>query len=196
MTVNKIGKFLKMSLLAFCLGAFCAGCASYQEIYPRTPSGVIEEKVLPESKVIQAELKGDYFKDKMSDALFTRLHDYTKKRKVEMTIPVEADIGVKVSGMRFYLGTADQERELRDVTDVKILRKDERTVISAGGWGSYSYKNICRTRENLWKWMKSHPEYVKKSEPYVVYWNSPYALPIFKRYEIHIEVNKVKLSEE
>jgi len=196
MTGNKIGAFFKTSLMAFCLVAICAGCASYQEAYQRTPSGVIEEKELPEARVLQAEFKDDYFSSRAPDLLFSRLYNYIQRWRLAMTVPVEADPGVKLSAMRFYLDTADQEKELRDSSDVKIIKKDKRTVISAGDWGSYSYENICNTREKLKKWVKGHPEYVRKSEPYAVFWNSPFTLPIFKRYEIHVEVNKVKLPEE
>jgi effector-binding domain-containing protein len=170
------------SILAALTG--CSVMSDYESAYRMTDSGVIEVKKIPASTVIQTSAKGEYY-DKANN-LFIKLFNYIKDNQIPMTVPVES--GINEAEMRFYVSADKKDEGLKDTDAVKVLKIPERTVVAAGGRGSYSESNIDDAKKKLSAWLKEHPEYEKTGEPYAVYWNSPFRLWFLKHYEVHIPV--------
>ncbi len=164
----------------------CAVTSDYESAYPKTASGEIEVKTIPESVVLQSKEDGVYY-DK-SNKLFMKLFNYIKANKIPMTVPVES--GIRDAEMRFYVSSGKKDADLKATDAVKVLRMPERLVVSAGGRGSYSEDNMEDARLKLDKWLAEHPEYGKDGEAYAVYWNSPFVPWFLRRYEVHLPVKK------
>ncbi|HBC86896.1 MAG TPA: hypothetical protein DCZ94_08080 [Lentisphaeria bacterium] len=193
---NKLKKPMKLFLLSLLVGLANMGCASYQEMYKPTPSGVIEEKEIPEARVIQTESKYQYYNDKSFEKMFSDMEYYMQRRRMEMTLPIEAEILKTKNVLRFYTGDADKDKDLKGSSIVKVLAKPRKTVMSMGARGSYNQRNFDKTSAELWTWVKQNPKYRKKAEPYAVFWDPSFKLWFLKRYEVHIEVEKVVPVDE
>jgi effector-binding domain-containing protein len=156
-----------------------------QKFYPRTPSGVIEIKTIPESRILVTESDGTYFDE--SNQLFGRLFDYIKVHGIPMTSPVEGSVdeGAK---MVFYVGEDVQDEGLTDEGQVRVVRLPERTVMAIGGRGSYKEKNVRKYLDKLNAHMAAQSEYEAIGPAYTVFWN-PSFIPWFLRHlEVHIPV--------
>ena len=162
----------------------CTVMGNYESAYKMTDAGNVEVKKIPESTVLQTSEKGEYY-DKANN-LFIRLFNYIKTNQIPMTIPVES--GIKDAEMRFYVTASKKDETFKDTDSVKVLKIPERTVVAAGGRGSYSEGNINDAKKKLFTWLSEHPEYEKDGEPYAVYWNSPFSLWFLKHYEVHMPV--------
>jgi effector-binding domain-containing protein len=165
----------------------CTVMANYESAYKMTGNGDIEVKKIPESTVLQASEKGEYY-DKANN-LFIKLFNYIRDKRLPMTIPVES--GIKEAEMRFYVSADKKDEDLKDTASVKVLKIPERTVVASGGRGSYSESNIADAKKKLILWLKAHPEYEQVGEPYAVYWNSPFRLWFLKHYEVHMPVKQI-----
>ena len=62
---------------------------AYENIYDKTPVGVIEIKTLPAAVSLETQTTGDYFSS--DNALFMRLFRYIDRNDLSMTVPVEAE---------------------------------------------------------------------------------------------------------
>jgi len=164
--------------------------ANYESAYKMTDAGNIEVKKIPESTVLQTKEKGEYY-DK-SNNLFIKLFNYIKANQIPMTIPVES--GIKDAEMRFYVSADKKDGGLKDTDSVKVLKLPERTVVAAGGRGSYSEGNIDEAKMKLIQWLEAHQEYEQIGEPYAVYWNSPFRLWFMKHYEVHMPVKQINVA--
>lgn len=153
--------------------------------YPATEPGTIEVKQIPAAKLMIAgneSMAGD-------DGLFGRLFRYISKHDVKMTVPVETQL--QRGEMRFYVGTRDAPRALRDDGGVRITEMPARMVASIGARGSYSGSNIREAEEQLASWLARNPQYQRLDEPYAVFWNGPYVPGVLKRFEVHVPVRRV-----
>ena len=157
---------------------------TYEKAFDKTPVGVIEVKKLPPSHTLVASSDGDYFD--RSDELFMRLFKYIDRNKIEMTIPVQADVAE--TRMRFFVGAKDLEKLIQNEMDVRSMELPERTVARIGARGAYSEKNFHKARSNIEKWIQDRPEYEPAGEAYAVYWNGPFVLWFLKRFEVHIPI--------
>jgi effector-binding domain-containing protein len=163
------------------------------KFYSRTPSGEIEIKTIPESRVLIAESKGSYFE--ISNQLFSRLFNYIKEHEIPMTAPVEGSLEGEAR-MVFYVGTGIEESRLSDEGEVSVLRLPERLVAAIGARGSYSEKNIRKNLDKLDIYMADQNEYEVNGSPYAVYWNPPF-IPWFLRHlEVHIPVRPRKSHQD
>ncbi len=169
----------------------CTVMSDYESAYKMTDAGSIEVKEIPESTVLKTSEKGEYY-DKANN-LFIKLFNYIRDNQIPMTIPVES--GIRDAEMRFYVTASKKNVGFKDTDSVKVLKIPERTVVAAGGRGSYSESNISEAKGKLSVWLKDHPEYVQDGEPYAVYWNSPFRLWFLKHYEVHMPVRKNTGSE-
>jgi len=159
---------------------------SYQAAYPKTPAGKIQIKVIPASLLMSTSKQGDYFD--RGNELFSRLFTYINENKVSMTVPVEAEI--KNARMKFYIGTADRKKNLRDGSQVTVITEKRRTVVSCGIRGGYSRTNFQKAKARLETWLQENTGYQRAGDAYAVYWNSPFMPWFLKRSEVHIPVIK------
>jgi len=157
---------------------------AYEQAYPKTDVGKLEIKELPAARLMIAKTEGEYFSK--DNALFMRLFKYINSNQVAMTIPVEAEF--KPASMRFYVGTKQQAKELKDHNDITIISLPKRTVAVIGVRGAYTQKNITNAQTKLEAWLNNHPDYVKNGEPYGVFWNSPFVPWFLKRFEVQVMV--------
>lgn len=180
-------KTLPMALVALLLGTGCQAF-SYEEAYGMTDVDLVEVKTVPPSKVLVAEGDGQYF-DRANN-LFMRLFNYIKDNDVAMTVPVEAR--VEKARMVFYVGTKDSVKNLKDNSQVKVVDKPERTVVSIGVRGSYTEKNFVEARDRLEEWLYGQDGYESTGKPYAVFWNGPFVPGFMKRFEVHIPVQRIE----
>lgn len=161
---------------------------AYEKAFNATPVGQIEIKTIPESVQLVTYSSGDYFKK--ANQLFMRLFNYIDTNKVSMTVPVEADLDE--SGMKFYVGIADQLKELKSTKDVEVIVVPERMVLSIGGRGSYTKKNVEKMKKKLEAWLDQQTDYKAVGSPYAVFWSGPFTPGFLKRLEVHIVIEKVE----
>ncbi|MFM1550124.1 MAG: heme-binding protein [Lentisphaeria bacterium] len=164
---------------------------AYETMYEKTEVGKIELKEIPGRIALEATTKSPYFQG--DNNLFRTLFRYISKNEVAMTIPVEAEM--KPGRMRFFLGRQDVAKKLASSDGVKVRNMTALTVVSIGIRGSYTNSRFKRYEAKLENWLSRNTEYEAVSDPYGVYWNSPFVPGFFKRSEIHVEVKK-KGSEE
>ena len=165
------------------------GSQGARKFYPRTPSGVIEIKTIPESRILVTEADGSYFDQ--SNQLFGSLFDYIKVHNIPMTSPVEGSVD-EDARMIFYLGPDVEDAGLDDEGKVRIVRLPERTVMSIGGRGSYREKNVRKYLEKLEAHLEGQSEYQAVGQAYTVFWNPPF-IPWFLRHlEVHIPVRPME----
>ncbi len=191
--INAYFRILLLVLVAFLAGS---GCASYVESYPPTPWGTVEVKEIPAGRIIKAEAKGDYFLTKGYESMFTALSEFKRKRKLAVTLPVEAEITPKRSAMWVYIAPADKDRVLVETDKVKVMNAEKKTVVSIGARGAYTVENLSKTIVELNRWFDENPDYIRKNKPYVVFWDSLFTPWILKKYEIHVDVEKAPPEEE
>ncbi|MHC4946571.1 MAG: heme-binding protein [Planctomycetota bacterium] len=177
---------IKTPALIALVGFMLMSCQllGYESAYEKTPSGEIEIKSIPQTKVLVTEEKGTYFQ--RSNQLFRRLFNYIKEHDVEMTIPVEARMNN--AQMLFYVGSKDKSKKLEDNEAVKVKNQPSRLVASVGARGSYTENNFAEAKAKLEEWLKSQSYYKSLGEPYAVYWNGPFVPGFMKRFEVHIPV--------
>ena len=185
---------LKKCCVVLFIGVLCMAKtgSAYEAAYPKTPNGTIEIKSIPAAKLMVAEAPGDYF-DGNND-MFRVLFRYISSNEVSMTVPVEAQI--EKAQMKFYVGSADMEKNLLEQGGVKVLSLPERTVASIGIRGSYSKKQFETNREKLTAWLKENPQYQSIGEAYAVYWDAPFVPWFMKHSEVHIPVTDIKKKAE
>jgi DNA gyrase inhibitor GyrI len=165
---------------------------SYQSAYPKTDSGDVKLKIVPESRILRAEMDGAYFE--RSNQLFMSLFNYIKKNEIDMTVPVEA--GIDEASMVFYVGAKDLDKAKEDEGGVTVKTVPERLVASMGARGSYTKKNVLEARNKLDQWLESQDEYRAAGDAYAVYWNGPFTPGFMKRFEIHVPVERIEKLEE
>jgi hypothetical protein len=155
---------------------------SYESWYRATEPGEIEVKEIPPAKLMVADSpsRGDPF---------SQLFRYISKNDVAMTVPVESSM--QRFDMRFYVGTKDKPRDLRDEAGVKVLEAPARLVVSAGERGGYSSANLREAEDRVTRWLATNTQYRAVAEPYAVFWNGPYVPPFLKRFEIHVPVERI-----
>jgi effector-binding domain-containing protein len=155
------------------------------KMYPRTESGVIEIKTIPEARILVTEADGSYFDE--SNQLFGRLFSYIKAYEIPMTAPVEGSLDEKAR-MTFYVGPQVADEGLDDEGKVRVLQLPERTVVSIGARGSYKEKNVRKYLGKLEAWLIEHPEYEVVGPAYSVFWNPPYIPWFLRHFEVHVPV--------
>jgi DNA gyrase inhibitor GyrI len=156
------------------------------KIYPRTSTGVIEIKTIPESRILVTESDGSYFDQ--SNRMFGRLFDYIKAHNIPMTAPVEGTVDEEAR-MIFYLGPQVEDEGLIDEGKVRVVRLPERQVAAIGGRGSYKEKNVRKYLEKLEAHLAGRSDYEAAGPAYTVFWNPPF-IPWFLRHlEVHIPVH-------
>lgn len=177
---------VKKSIILLLIGLFCMAKTgfSYEAAYPKTPNGTIDIKIIPSAKLMVAEAPGNYF-DGNND-MFRRLFRYINTNDVSMTVPVEAQ--VEKAQMKFYVGSADIEKDLAEQGGVKVVDVPERTVVSIGIRGSYSKKKFETNRDKLTTWLQENTRYQSAGEAYAVYWDAPFVPWFMKHSEVHIPV--------
>lgn len=159
-----------------------------EEAFKKTSAGKIEIKIIPASMVMVSESEGNYFGTR--NYLFRRLFNYISENKVAMTTPVEARIDN--AQMKFYVGTKDKLKELKDRGSVKVVTIPQRTVVSIGIRGAYTESNFERAKTQLEQWLKDKKEYRQSGDAYAVYWDAPFMPWFLKRSEVHIPVEKTE----
>lgn len=159
------------------------------KIYPRTPSGIIEIKTIPESRILVTEADGSYF-DK-SNQLFGHLFDYIKGHNIPMSAPVEGSVDEEAR-MVFYVGPGVEDDGLIDDGKVRVVRLPERMVAAIGGRGSYREKNVRKYLDQLEAYLAGQSQYETAGPAYTVFWNPPF-IPWFLRHlEVHIPVRSAE----
>lgn len=158
--------------------------SAYEAAYAKTPNGTIEIKTIPAATLLAAEAPGEYF-DGNND-MFRRLFSYIRANDVSMTVPVEAQI--EKAQMKFYVSSADMEKNLVGQGSVTVLNLPARTVASIGIRGSYSKKKFETHRAELVAWLRKNPRYQPAGEAYAVYWDAPFVPWFMKHAEVHIPV--------
>jgi effector-binding domain-containing protein len=155
------------------------------KMYPRTASGTIEIKKIPESRIMVTEADGSYFDQ--SSRLFGRLFGYIKGHNIPMTAPVEGSIDEDAK-MTFYVGPQVGDEGLVDEEEVRVLRLPERTVVSLGARGSYKEKNVRQHLRKLEEWLAGQSRYEAAGPAYSVFWNPPFIPWFLRHFEVHIPV--------
>ena len=173
--------FVRGTALLGSLIMIASGC-SYESLYRRTEPGTFEIKKLPPMKAVRSETDGDYFDE--SNDLFRPLFQYIKEEDISMTVPVE--MRRRPGRMYFLLGSSEAAREAKPNGVVEVLELPARTVASHGARGAYSLENFEQAAERLEDWLERQMEYSANGDPYGVYWDGPFRLPFFKRFEVHI----------
>ncbi|MCG3147961.1 MAG: hypothetical protein PCFJNLEI_01402 [Verrucomicrobiae bacterium] len=179
-----------VTALVMCAGVIFMSpkAVATEQAYPQTEVDKIEIKELPEARLMVTKSTGNYFaKD---NDLFGRLFSYISSNQVAMTTPVEAEF--QPAAMRFYVGAAQKDKDLKDHQEVTILTIPKRYVAAIGGRGAYSKENITAAQGKLLAWLKEQSDYVKDGEPYGVFWNSPFVPWFLKRYEVQVAVKPKK----
>jgi hypothetical protein len=92
--------------------------------------------------------------------------------------------------MRFFVERRRTD-ELPSTSGVTVFDRPARLVVSVGIRGSYSEQNFTAGVAKLRAWLREHPEWRTKSEPYVVFWNGPFVPGFLKKSEVHIEIEAV-----
>lgn len=105
-----------------------------EQAFKKTPAGSIEVKIIPESTVLVAETGGRYYGTR--NDLFRRLFNYISENNVTMTVPVEAR--VDNAQMKFYVGSKDKIKDLKNQGNVQVVTVPQRTVVSIGMRGAYT----------------------------------------------------------
>lgn len=180
----------KIAIFATVLLFFATqGCSlfSYESAYQPTPVSKVETKTIPLAKTLTTRSGGDYF-DRDND-LFMRLFNYIKKNDIAMTVPVEA--ALDDADMRFYVGDADWSKAGKNQGAVSVAVVPERLVVSLGGRGSYTKKNVTAVRTQLEQWLEEQGEFKAVGTSYAVFWNGPFTPGFMKRFEIHVPVERI-----
>lgn len=157
-----------------------------EQAFKKTPAGRIEVKIIPESTVLVAETGGRYYGTR--NDLFRRLFSYISENNVAMTVPVEAR--VDNAQMKFYVGSKDKIKALKNQGNVQVVTVPQRTVVSIGVRGAYTENNFLRAKARLEQWLKDTAEYRQSGDTYVVFWDAPFMPFFLKRSEVHIPVEK------
>jgi len=181
-------KMNSMVLLFLLSYWFVQPAMAYENIYDRTPVGVIEIKTLPAAVSLETQTTGDYFSS--DDALFMRLFRYIDHNDLSMTVPVEAD--TSPGAMRFFIGSAQIDSMPTDQESVHVRALPERSVVSAGLRGGYTKQLFNQGVNSLRAWLDSNPSWIPAGDPYVVYWNGPFVPGFLKRSEVHIPLMPVE----
>jgi len=158
-----------------------------EQAFKKTPAGEIEIKNIPESTVLVAESGGNYYGGR--NTLFRRLFNYINENNVAMTVPVEAR--VENAQMKFYVGTQDKIKALKDQGSVQVVTVPQRTVVSIGIRGAYTESNFVKAKATLEQWLKDNTEYRQAGDAYAVFWDAPFMPFFLKRSEVHITVDKI-----
>jgi len=188
-------KLSKAAILVTVLFIFSTqGCSlfSYESAYEPTPVSKVETKTIPLAKTLTTKSGGDYFD--RDNNLFMRLFNYIKKNDIAMTVPVEA--ALDDADMRFYVGDADWAKADESQGPVSVAVIPERLVVSLGGRGSYSKKNVTAVRKQLEQWLEEQDELQALGDSYAVFWNGPFTPGFMKRFEIHIPVERISRDDE
>ena len=136
--------------------------------------------------VMVSESEGNYFGTR--NYLFRRLFNYISENNVAMTAPVEARI--ENAQMKFYVGTKDKLKELKDRGSVKVITIPQRTVVSIGIRGTYTESNFEKAKTQLEQWLRDNTGYQQAGAAYAVYWDGPFMPWFLKQSEVQIPVEK------
>lgn len=158
-----------------------------EEAFKKTPAGSIEIKVIPESTVLVTESSGNYY-GRRND-LFRRLFNYISKNNIAMTTPVEAR--VEHAQMKFYVGTKDKLKAIKDDSNVHVTTVPTRTVVCIGIRGAYSEGNFTKAKAQLEQWLKDNNGYQPTGDAYAVFCDAPFMPWFLKRSEVHIPVENI-----
>ena len=166
------------------VGLLSPGC--YESAYRRTDVGKIEIKTIPAATVLVTKGENQYFEK--PGRMFMRLFRYIEDNQVSMTVPVEAEMEPGV--MKFYVGTKDAKKTLKDTGKVKVVTGEERKVVSIGAMGDYTQANVAKAEAKLRSWFGEHPDYKPVGDAYAVFWDSPFTPGPLRRFEVHIETTQ------
>jgi effector-binding domain-containing protein len=174
---------LRMRHFSVCIILFLmtASAQAYQQAFPRTEPGVIEVKVLPAGRLLEATGTGNYFRQ--SGSLFQPLFRYISRHDIAMTTPVEAKIDPGV--MYFWVSPDQVEKAKSDGSAVRVIDVPERRVAAIGGRGGYSESNFLQARARLLEWVEAEG-LTAIGEPFAVYWNGPFTPWLMKTYEVQV----------
>ena len=165
---------------------------AYEAMYDKTPVGKIEIKEIAQRIALEASVQSPYFGG--NNNLFRTLFRYISNNGVAMTVPVEAEM--QPGKMRFFVGAKDANKKLLSIDDVEVRNLEPITVISIGIRGSYSEKRFKKNEKALLEWLAENGQYEAVSNPYGVYWNSPFVPGFLKRSEIHLPVKEKPVDPE
>ncbi len=180
--------------LLILVGVTLMSCSSYHHAYQPTPSGAFEEKLIPESYVLETSADKAY--GSSANGMFRNLFNYINKNEIKMTVPVEADLRSSSSAMRFFLSPEVSPDRLKSTEQVKVRSMPAKLVVSHGARGSYSESNVVEARLRLEEWLKRQTAYGRAGDPYAIFWDSPFKLWFLKRFEIHIPVVKNQVPDQ
>ena len=172
--------FLPLIIGVFFLQTLCA----YEEMFKKTPVGVIKTVDLPERIALEAKTTGSYFQS--DNGLFRKLFRYISSNDVAMTTPVEADINP--GKMRFFVGNKDRGKSISSTKDVEVRKVAPMKVVAIGVRGSYSVKRFMENKQKLMTYLAKDDKWEIAGDAYAVYWDGPFVLGFFKRSEVHLPV--------
>jgi len=178
----RVRRWMRIVGLIGCVGSLTCGC--YESAYQKTDVGAIEVKTIPAATLLVTKSEQQYFE--RPGRMFMRLFRYIENNQVSMTVPVEAEM--KPGAMKFYVGTKDAKKPLKDVDKVRVVTARKRTVVSIGGMGQYTQANIGKAEKKLLSWLQAHPEHRRAGDPYAVFWDSPFTPGPLRRFEVHAEI--------
>jgi hypothetical protein len=181
---------ITLSIFLFCI--FSNTMPAIEKAFPQTEVGQIEVKTLPASHLISSHSDRSYFDS--NNQLFRPLFRYITSRDIAMTTPVEAEIEPGI--MYFYIGEEAIEKAQESTENVTIRSLPERTVASIGARGGYSEANFRDAEAELRSWLAAQSDYRAIGAARGIYWNGPYVPGLFKRFEVHIPVEKQAVSDE
>jgi hypothetical protein len=159
--------------------------------FPPTEPGVFEVKTLPAGLLLKSTSAGSYFD--RANSLFRPLFSYISRHKIAMTTPVEAT--VEPAAMYFWVAESERAKVADDTDDVEVVEIGERRVASLGARGGYSRSSFEKTRDALLVWLDTQPDLVRAGEAYGVFWHGPFTPWFAKRFEVHIPVKPVDLTQ-
>jgi hypothetical protein len=187
-------RIIRLGLPSFLLLVILASVAipfgvtlAVEKAFPQTAVGQFEIKVLPPGVLLESASEQSYFSS--SNRLFRPLFRYISDRDIAMTTPVEARVE---SGRMYFWVAADEVHKVDgDTQSVQVIQMPERTVAAIGGRGAYTEQNFNRSRDQLLTWLAQQEQWQASGEPFAVYWNGPFTLPLLKRYEVQVVVAPV-----
>jgi hypothetical protein len=135
-----------------------------------------------------AETAGYYYGGR--NGLFRRLFNYLSKNNVAMTVPVEARL--ENAQMKFYVGTKDKIKVLKDQGSVQMVMAPQRTVVSIGIRGAYTESSFVKSKAQLAQWLMDNTKYRQAGDAYAVFWDAPFMPWFLKRSEVYSTADEIK----
>lgn len=189
--MKRVGRWMIVAVVVAAAGGIMVA-RGYESAYPATKPGTVERKDIPALTVMETQADGEYFTGG-GNPVFMRLFRFIQSNKVAMTTPVE--VAPPVNRMRFFVGTDDAGKDLRDQGEVRVKDLPARRVVSVGLRGSYSRERFAKGVRMAREWLEKNPGWKEAGEPYAVYWNSPFMPGFLKTSEVHLPVEPAGAAE-